>query len=174
MTSITNFIAAAVVGFGFVASTPSAWAGDHERVVDPLWKSVEAIAASVGEGSEAVIEQWPGGNLDLSEKPQQLRIDGGGFPIDGAKRVSASRIRMKPTGELRLITLEIDGSSCITRDELRQRYPSAVTFAWPQPHNSEPYSYERVDLEGVRLSFGFPDQAPQCLFKIVFNPDPTN
>lgn len=157
---------ACAVGFGFVAlvataTTPKA---DEAR----LWHLVEQLAQATGGGLDAVIEAWP--KQDLTARDEgALGFDGGTFGVSGPLQVGQSDVRVNGAGELVLVSLDLAGA-CVTRATLKKHYPDAETFAWPQPDNQNPYSYEQVSLEGVQVSFGFPEHGPQCLFKIVFKP----
>lgn len=165
-------LVAMMLAVGMAAPTHSIRADDASGD-DTLWKMVESVAASVGQGAVPTIDQWPGDRLEMPElRGGRLHVIEGGRILFGNKlHASRSEIRLRDTGTIDLVTMRIAGG-CVTVSDLGHRYRITDSVEFPQPGNPDPIAYRRVDLDGVLVSFGFSERSPGCLNRIVFDPNP--
>ncbi|MFC7208342.1 hypothetical protein ACFQOZ_18100 [Comamonas endophytica] len=73
---------------------------------------------------------------------------------------------------VQLMVLELRGR-CITPADLGARYRQVRNADFPQPDNPDPVSYRRVQIDGVRVSFGFRGAAPAACRTWSSIPRPT-
>lgn len=146
---------------------------DHASGNDVLWRLVEGIAASAGQGVGPLIDQWPGDHVEMPELEggRPHAIEGGRILSGNTLHVSRSEIRLRDTGTIDLSTMNIAGG-CATSSDLGHRFRIMDSVGFPQPGNPDPITYRRVDLDGVLVSFGFLERSPGCLIRIVFDPNP--
>lgn len=141
-------------------------------VPEEFWQMVGKLASATTQGGQAVVKQWPGKPFSLDHRPGAGTRDIASEPFTSAQGLQStiSEVRLAAGDNVQLMVLEPKGR-CVTPADLRARYPQARQADFPQPNNPDPVSYRRVDIDGVRVSFGFRGAAPGCLSHVVFNPE---
>ena len=133
---------------------------------ETFWRLIANLAAASTQGGKAVASQWPGtpfhvaGAGDMASAPLSLGA--------GLQTVLAE-VRLTEGDAVQLLVMELSGS-CITPADVTARYAQASNADFPQPNNPDPVRYRRLEIEGVRVSFGFRGALPGCLAHVVFNP----
>lgn len=133
---------------------------------EAFWSLVGQLAAAAPQGGKAVARQWPGKPLAPSGTAQ---VRSAPFTVDPGLQTAIAEVRLTEDDTVQLMVLELQGL-CITPAELGARYRQVTNADFPQPNNPDPVSYRRVQIDGVRVSFGFRGAAPGCLSHVVFNP----
>lgn len=74
-----------------------------------------------------------------------------------------------------LLTLELDGASCIGEDAVRTRFGTTPELSVPSPHAPpEAPLYWVYHQEGCTLSFGFSRREPTCLLSVTLDSIPSH
>jgi hypothetical protein len=84
--------------------------------------------------------------------------------------VSEVELRLKKeTGDFILLILRIDkNTTCITREKIKHIYPDLVLTSVPSGHSWEEEARFSAKQVWGRLSFGFKENRPNCLYSIAF------
>ena len=169
MTRITDALPLGVMA-AFCALAPLG--AGAAPVPEDFWQMIAKLASATTQGGEAVVKQWPGRPFSLAPQPGAGTRDISSEPFTSAQGLQSTiaEVRLAEGNSVQLMVLELQGR-CITPADLGARYRQQVKNAdFPQPGNPDPVSYRRVQIEGVRVSFGFRGNAPGCLSHVVFNP----
>ncbi|MET1114412.1 MAG: hypothetical protein ABWY08_05570 [Comamonas sp.] len=135
-------------------------------VPEAFWSLVGKLAAATPQGASAVARQWPGKQFSLIG-PREL--GSAPFTVGPGLETTIAEVRLAEGDAVQLMVLELQGR-CITPADLSARYLQVKNADFPQPHNPDPVRYRRVEIDGVRVSFGFRGAGPGCLSHVVFNP----
>lgn len=163
MTRITDIVARRCPALLLALwALPAMAAGAPEA----LWQLIEQLAAASTQGGKAVVSQWPGKSFSLSGADS---IGSAPLMLSPQLQSSIAEVRLADGDAVQLMVLELQGS-CITPTDLQVRYAQVRNADFPQPDNPDPVSYRRVQIDGVRVSFGFRGTPPGCLSHVVFNP----
>jgi len=135
-------------------------------VPDTFWSLVGQLAAAAPQGGKAVARQWPGPQPAPAGSGQ---IRSAPFAVGPGLQTALAEVRVAEDDAVQLMVLELEGR-CITPADLGAKYRQVTNADFPQPHNPDPVRYRRVDMDGVRVSFGFRGAAPGCLSHVVINP----
>lgn len=163
ITRITDGARLALLAALFtVAAAPTRAAATPEA----FWQLLDRLAAATAQGGQAVVQQWPGKPFSLGGAAG-MRSES--VDIGPGVQSFIDEVRLSEGDAVRLLVLGLQGR-CITPADLSARYPQVTDADFPQPNNPDPVSYRRVDMDGVRVSFGFRGALPGCLAHVVFNP----
>ncbi|MCD2514418.1 hypothetical protein [Comamonas endophytica] len=135
---------------------------------EAFWSLVGKLAAATPQGAQAVARQWPGKPLAAAGAAQ---VSSAPLAVAPDLQTAIAEVRVAEDDAVQLMVLELRGR-CITPADLGARYRQVRNADFPQPDNPDPVSYRRVQIDGVRVSFGFRGAAPGCLSHVVFNPAP--
>lgn len=128
--------------------------------------ALPALAAASTQGGQAVLRQWPGRPFSLIGAGETRSAP---FMLARNLQSTLAEVRLAEGDTVQLLVLELQGR-CITPAEIQARYAQLRNADFPQPDNPDPVSYRRVQIDGVRVSFGFRGALPGCLTHVVFNP----
>lgn len=163
MTRITEVVARGCPALLLALSALPAMAAGAPQA---LWQWIDKLAAASTQGGKAVVSQWPGKSFSLSGADQ---IGSAPLMLSPQLQGSIAEVRLAEGDAVQLMVLELRGS-CITPADIHARYAQVRNADFPQPDNPDPVSYRRVQIDGVRVSFGFRGALPGCLSHVVFNP----
>jgi hypothetical protein len=163
MTRITDAVAR---GCGALLLALSALPAMAAGAPEALWQLIDKLAAASTQGGKAVVSQWPGKSFSLRGAGE---IGSGPFMLAPQLQSALAEVRLAEGDAVQLMVLELQGS-CITPADIHARYAQVGNADFPQPDNPDPVSYRRVQIDGVRVSFGFRGAPPGCLSHVVFNP----
>lgn len=140
-------------------------------VPEAFWSLVGQLAAAAPQGGKAVARQWPGKPLAPtgSASTGSAQIGSAPFTVGPGLQTALAEVRLAEGDAVQLMVLELQGR-CITPADLGAKYRQVTNADFPQPGNPDPVSYRRVQIDGVRVSFGFRGAGPACLSHVVFNP----
>ncbi len=133
---------------------------------EAFWGLVGKLAAAAPQGGQAVLRQWPGPPLALTGAAETRSAP---LALAPGLETAIAEVRLGEGDTVQLVVLELQGR-CITPADLSARYAQVRNADFPQPDNPDPVSYRRVEIDGVRVSFGFRGALPGCLAHVVFNP----
>ncbi|MEG1767618.1 MAG: hypothetical protein RR311_04085 [Comamonas sp.] len=133
---------------------------------EALWQLIGKLATASTQGGQAVLGQWPGRPFSLTGAGD---ISSAPFMLGPGLQSTIAEVRLAEGDAVQLMVLELQGS-CITPADIAARYAQVRNADFPQPNNPDPVSYRRVEIDGVRVSFGFRGALPGCLTHVVFNP----
>jgi len=169
MTRITRLVDGArralLAALLTVAAAPTRAAATPEA----FWHLLDQLATASAQGGQAVVRQWPGKPFSLSAAGPAAGIRSESIDIAPGLQSSIDEVRLSEGDTVRLLVLGLQGR-CITPADVSARYPQVKNADFPQPNNPDPVRYRRVDMDGVRVSFGFRGALPGCLAHVVFNP----
>lgn len=133
---------------------------------EAFWRLIGQLAAAIPQGGKAIAQQWPGKSFSLAGGAH-----GGSAPVTLAPglQTAIDELRLAEGDSVQLLVLKLEGS-CITPADVSARYPQLRSRDFPQPDNPDPVSYRSVDIDGVRVAFGFRGARPGCLAHVVFDP----
>lgn len=152
---------AAVLAGGMLAAVAMA-----APAPEAFWSLVGELAAAAPQGGKAVVHKWPGRPL---AQAGAAGIGSAPFAVEPGLQTAIAEVRLADDDAVQLMVLELQGR-CITPADLGARYRKVTNADFPQPDNPDPVRYRRVQIDGVRVSFGFRGAAPGCLSHVVFNP----
>lgn len=98
--------------------------------------------------------------------PKRCNPPASGVDIGPGVQSFIDEVRLSEGDAVRLLVLGLQGR-CITPADVAARYPQVKNADFPQPNNPDPVSYRRVDMGGVRVSFGFRGALPGCLAHVA-------
>ena len=166
MTRITD----AWARWGRAAALPllalCALPGAAEPAPEAFWRLIGQLAAASTQGGKAVVGQWPGRPLSLNNAGD---LRSAPLALAPGLHTAIAEVRLAHDDAVQLMVLELQGR-CITPADLAAQYRQVTPADFPQPGNPDPVSYRRVQMDGVRVSFGFRGALPGCLSHVVFNP----
>lgn len=143
-------------------------------VPDSFARFIENIASAATKGAKAVQDEWPGQTLAFpgEDRGPARSLLSGPFPLGEGLRTAGSEVRLAKNGDaVQLIIVKLEGP-CITPADIEKKYQTTESVIFPQPNNPNPVQYQRVDVAGAQVSFGFRGQPPGCLTDAVINPVP--
>lgn len=163
MTRVTEALPRRVGAALLAVLSLPAWAAP---VPEAFWSLVGKLAAAAPQGGQAVARQWP----DPQPAPAgAARISSAPLAVAPDLQTAIAEVRLAEGDAVQLMVLELQGR-CITPADLGARYRQVANADFPQPNNPDPVSYRRVQMDGVRVSFGFRGAGQGCLSHVVFNP----
>lgn len=131
-----------------------------------LWTLIAKLAAAAPQGGKAIVQQWPGKPFSLAGAAS---ADSAPISLGPGLQTAIAEVRLSDGDSVRLMVLRLQGN-CITPADVGARYQQLRNDSFPQPNNPDPVSYRSVDIDGVKVSFGFRGAGAGCLSHVVFNP----
>ena len=147
-----------------LSSTVLAEPGSHNvwQAVDRLRSQTTMTPASVGRDLNT--------SLTLNTRNDYFLFYQGSGPATGdAVRMGNIdlRVRAAPPHDSFMV-LNIEGTGCITLNEVKQHYGGLTLSQVPHGHSLEEETGYRTTSNQWSLAFGFAEKRPECLASIVF------